>query len=309
MRWYLKQNAKLFIVSFLCCLAYNLYFINFLPGTNRTHLYYADVLIGVGMFTFSIIDYVRAIEKKKADEREADRTDVLKNQLDEQFEVNCNLQDYIAKWCHEVKIPLSALLLMNENIEDAGQRVLMREQLERIRQQLNMALIGCRTQSSIYDLQIHKTDLKKCVKESIKNNQFFLIRKHFEIEMKMEDVFVYTDSEWLIYVMDQIISNAVKYACESPKLRIDAKRTGRMVRLFVEDNGAGIKECDLHNVFEKGFTGSNHHNGKYKSTGMGLYLAKLIVERMGHSIKIESEFGKYTRVILEFWDNEEHFRL
>ena len=70
-----------------------------------------------------------------------------------------------------------------------------------------------------------------------------------------------------------------------------------------------IVESDLKNVFEKGFTGSNHHNGKYKSTGMGLYLAHLIMKKLGHTITVESEFGCFTRVILGFRDNRDYFQL
>lgn len=82
-----------------------------------------------------------------------------------------------------------------------------------------------------------------------------------------------------------------------------------MTRLYIEDNGEGIKDSDLKNVFEKGFTGSNHHNGKYKSTGMGLYLAHLIMKKLGHTITVESEFGCFTRVILGFRDNRDYFQL
>ena len=194
--------------------------------------------------------------------------EVLKGQLDELFEMNCNLRDYITKWCHEVKLPLAALLLMNEKIEDSVQKKAMKEQLERIRQLLNGALIGSRVQSTMYDLQIGKTSLSQCVRASVKNNQFFLIQNRFEMEVSVPELTVYTDKEWLIYVLDQIIGNAIKYTSECPRLSIWGESEEDVTRLYIEDNGEGIKDCDLKNVFEKGFTGSNHHNGKYKSTGM-----------------------------------------
>ena len=65
--------------------------------------------------------------------------------------------------------------------------------------------------------------------------------------------------------------------------------------LYVEDFGEGIRNSDMGRIFEKGFTGSNHHNGKYRSTGMGLYMAAKIAARLGHDIAVESEYGKYTR--------------
>lgn len=72
-----------------------------------------------------------------------------------------------------------------------------------------------------------------------------------------------------------------------------------VTKLFLEDNGEGIKDCDIRRIFDKGYTGSSHHNGKYKSTGMGLYMTAKIIEKLGHKILVESEWGNYTRFIIE----------
>ena len=111
----------------------------------------------------------------------------------------------------------------------------------------------------------------------------------------MEDVKVYTDKSWLVYVLDQLISNAIKYAAGRPVLKIWSTSKEREVLLCVEDHGEGIRQEDISRVFEKGFIGGSHHNGKYKSTGMGLYIAAKIIERLGHQISVESEPFKYTR--------------
>ena len=75
----------------------------------------------------------------------------------------------------------------------------------------------------------------------------------------------------------------------------------------MEDRGAGIKEEELRRVFDKGFTGSNYHNGQYRSTGMGLYMAKLITNRLGHGLTVDSVYGEYTRFVISFADNREYF--
>lgn len=234
---------------------------------------------------------------------------ILKGQLDQQVNMNSDLQDYITKWCHEVKMPLSALFLMVEKIEHEKQRMAMKEQLEKMKQQLNTALVGCRIQSSIYDFQIKKVKLEECVRTSIKNNQFFLIHHHFDVHIDISDLDVYTDKEWMIYVMDQLIANAIKYDSESSKLTIWTQSNEKESYLYMEDNGTGIKESDMRYIFDKGYTGSNHHNGKYKSTGMGLYLVSSIINKLGHHIKVESEFGKFTRMIIIFQDNRDFFCL
>ena len=74
--------------------------------------------------------------------------------------------------------------------------------------------------------------------------------------------------------------------------------------MIVKDLGEGIKDCDLRRIFERGFTGSSYHNGRYKSTGMGLYLARQIIERLGHDIAVESEYGKYTQFVIRIYETK-----
>ncbi len=295
--------------------SYNLYYIFLLQVRNMQKLIYLDVLLASVLLIFFGIDaagYYAAKKKKEGllqaqhvichelhpgenlDIAEHD-VGVLEEQLREQFDLNCDLQDYIAKWVHEIKIPLSACLLMNEQINDAAMRTSQKEQLERIRQQLNGALLGCKVQSSLFDLQICAVDLAECVRTAIHNNQFFLIQGRFEIQIQVEPVQIYTDKSWFVYVLDQLIQNSVKYASQNPVLMIKSQIEAGGIALLVEDNGEGILERDIRRIFDRGYTGGNHHNGKYKSTGMGLYMVSQILERLEHKILVESEYGVYTQ--------------
>ncbi len=242
---------------------------------------------------------------------------VVEEQMNRQFKENCDLQDFVAKWCHEFKIPLSAGLMMNDKIQDAKLRMDMREQLERMSQQINSMLLGCRLQSSIFDIQIKRTHLAECVKASLKNNRFFLIQRGFEVRTEIDDAAVYTDSSWIVYVLDQLIGNAVKYGRKGvpdsgedmpPALSIWTEKREGQIRLFVEDQGEGIMKRDIRRIFEKGYTGSNYHNGRYKSTGMGLYMVSKILDRLGHGIYAESEYGIYTRFCIVFQENGYYMR-
>lgn len=312
---YIQKN-KLWITLLFCLIAgYHFYFIYLLQAKNIQYLHYFDLLVGVGIFFTVGYDAKRYYQEKKQKEelmqtdyviyqvlKQGENLDVaahdvrvLENQLREQFDLNCNLQDYIAKWCHELKLPLSACMLMNESIKDAALRKLQKEQLEVIRQQLHGALLGCKVQSKLFDLQVRMVDLEECVKTAIHNNQFFLIQKQFEIDLRIEPVQVYTDPSWLVYVLDQLIQNAMKYAKEFPMLKIWTSQEKERVLLMIEDHGEGILESDIRRIFERGYTGQGHHNGKYKSTGMGLYMAAQILDRLGHPIIVESEYGTYTR--------------
>lgn len=233
--------------------------------------------------------------------------EVVERQMRQQFQENCDLQDYVAKWCHEVKLPLASALLMDEKISNPELRRDMREQLERINRQLGSMLLGCRLQSPLLDLQIKKVRLADCVKRSVGNNRFFLIRDKFELAVEVGELAVYTDPQWLVYILDQLIGNALKYGhrepgrgTETPVLKIWAQGQGRTVTLYVEDHGQGIREQDIGRIFEKGYTGDNYHNGKYKSTGMGLYMVSQIAARLGHQVEAESRYGEYTRFAVRF---------
>ena len=325
----MKRHYKMILPAVFACAAYNLYFLFLLPDVKSAYLLYLDFLVLLVLVLIFGADFLKD-RQRQARKREALRRDcvvfgefqdnedndiavhdiaILERRQQEQFMMNCELQDYLAKWCHEVKIPLAASLLMAEKIEETSLKNAMREQLERIKQQLHSALLGAKIQSSLFDLQIRETNLMECVKGSIHNNQFFLIRNHFTLQIQ-DNVSrqVYTDPSWLTYVLDQLISNAIKYSRETPCLSIyadnadgadDAGRSGT-VRLFVEDNGEGIEESDIRRIFEKGYTGSSYHNGQYQSTGMGLYMVSVILERLGHEIYAESEYGKGTKFAIVF---------
>lgn len=319
---------------FLCLLMlafFNLYFIFFLHDRNFAYLLYFDFLLLLCILLVFAADFrkrqrqqTRKQEFLQLEElicRESDLppfdsleiaehdVQILEKQLQEQFEQNCDLQDYIARWCHEVKIPLAAAMLIDEKIKDPQLRSSMKEQLERINQQVNSALLGCRLQSSLLDIQLRPVNLSDAVRTSMQNNRFFLIQKHFQPDIQVEPLTVYSDREWLVYVLDQLLANSVKYAgdAENPVLKIRSQQRSDCILLTVEDNGEGIPDSDLRRIFEKGFTGSNRHNGQHKSTGMGLYMVSLIMEKLDHEIYAESEYGSFTRFTIMFRDNRDFF--
>lgn len=325
-----KKYVKPICGVLLTAFAYNLYFIFLLPEVKLFYLLYLDFLILCILAAYFGRDILRTRQRRRKKEellkqdfliyQEIDGGEdrditihdvaILEKQLNEQFTINCELQDYFAKWCHEIKIPLTAVWLLVEKIEDVSLKKSVKEQVERMNMQLKSALLGAKVQSSLFDLQIQKTSLLQCVKNSIHNNQFFLIDKHFSIELPdAPDISVYTDPAWLTYVLDQLISNAIKYAKENPVLTITYSYhdDGRTIQLSVQDNGEGIRESDIRRIFEKGYVGSNYHNGQYKSTGMGLYMASVILQRLGHGIEAESEYGKGARFTITLSDNREYF--
>lgn len=320
---YLKKRWKYIAFCGTLFLAFNLYYVFLMRDSHVKYLIYLDFLLTVLSLIFVGTDFYGYIktENEKADflkqedvicdrlsdfeNRDIAEHDVcvLNEKLQERFHENCELQDYVAKCCHELKIPLATSLLMDEEIRDVRLRTGMREQLEKMNQQVNAMLLGCKLQSALFDLQIKRVLLPECVRTSIRNNQFFMIQKRMVLDIRVEELEVYTDASWLVYILDQLIGNAIKYTKEDATLQIWTEKKEQAVWLYVEDNGEGIRECDIRRIFDKGFTGSNHHNGKYKSTGMGLYMVSNIIARLGHEIHVESEYGVYTRFGICFLQN------
>lgn len=309
-------------------LAFNFYFIFLIPEGRSEYLFYLDFLLLAPYVLWGAADCAR-FRRRQRERKELLKGEelicrsgfsfenqdiaehdvrILERQLNKRFQESCELQDYVAKWCHEMKLPLAAAFLMEERIQDGELQGEMRGQLEQMNRQVSSLLSGCRLQGELFDVQVKRTPLKEWVTASIRNNRFFLIRKEFSLTVEVGEQMVYTDPQWLVYVLDQLIYNAVKYAKEtSPpvggSLHIWAEKEDLSVRLFVEDQGVGICDSDLPRIFEKGFTGRNYHNGKYKSTGMGLYMAAKILGRLGHEIRVESEYGQYTRFSIIFKEN------
>ena len=326
-KW-MQRKWKDYIMRSMIMLGFNLYFIFLMRTAQVNYLLYLDMLLlvlqaiaeGMAFFAFWEKERQKAvylqentliyetIGRPEDSEVFVHDMQIMEQRIQEKYAENCALQDYVAKWCHEFKIPLAAALLIADKIKDAGIRTQLREQLERMNWQMSMMMQGCRLQSPLFDLQVRQVSLAACIKASIKNNQFFLIQKKFQIELSDTDVTVYTDEVWLTYILDQMVNNAVKYAKPDASHSIHfwtetAKEQNQNngVRLFIEDNGEGIQECDLRRIFEKGYTGSNYHNGRYKSTGMGLYMADQIAKRLAHKLSVESRYGEYTRFCIEMY--------
>ena len=319
MKW-LKKRIKEYAVWLFLMVSFNLYFVFLMQMTPVAYLLYLDLLLLVFLAIVegtAFFDYWQKEHRKKIflgeddliydtlsnpEDSEVFEHDlmILEKRLQIQFEEIHDLQDYIANWCHAFKIPLAAALLIVGKIKDADIRTDMKEQLERMNWQMSMVMQSCRLQVPLLDLQIKQVPLRTCIKASIRNNQFFLIRENFRLDVAIDDVTVYTDETWLTYILDQLLNNAVKYAnnnnaVDNHSIRFWTEQLPDMVKLFIEDNGEGIQECDIRRIFEKGYTGRNYHNGKYKSTGMGLYMADKIATKLEHTISVESQYGEYTR--------------
>lgn len=210
-------------------------------------------------------------------------------------------KEYIEQWIHEVKTPITAMKLLCENNDSPFAREMLAE-LENVNRFTEQALYYARSEHTEKDYLIREIELRDVVHSAIADNKYLLRQNNVVITADNIDSNVYTDDKWVRFILNQIISNAVKYCTEKPVLRFFTVRENDRILLSVEDNGMGISESDLPRIFEKGFTGQNGRMIQ-SSTGIGLYLSKRLCDKLGIGLTAYSE-GKGTTITLSFHIND-----
>ena len=209
-------------------------------------------------------------------------------------------KDYIELWIHEVKIPIATSKLMIENNRNSITSSID-EEIDKIDEYIEQALFYARSNTVEKDYIIRKTDLKEIVNTVIKKNKSQLISMKIKVDIEDVDKEVYVDSKWIIFILNQIVVNSIKYSKEENReINIFSKEVKDKVILYIKDNGIGIKKGEITRVFEKGFTGTNGRiNGK-KSTGIGMFLCKKLCNKLGIGLELNSVENEGTEVKIIF---------
>ena len=314
---YLKQYIKVilllatFIIVF--CIVFSLY------DLELDAVLYAAILcafIGIIFICINFINYYKKHMKLYKLQKEislsVDNLPTPKNLIEEDYtnliaNINKDYKDYISKsdiaktdmldyytmWVHQIKTPISAmkLLIQTSDSEISGD---LSSELFKIEQYVEMVLSYIRLDSSENDFVIKEYDLDDIIRQAIRKYAPLFIRKKIALDFQNTNCKVLTDEKWLVFVIEQLLSNAIKYTNKG-KISIYLLEDKKLV---IEDTGIGIAEEDIPRIFEKGFTGYNGRTDK-KATGLGLYLCKKIMTKLSHGISIESEVGVKTKVILD----------
>lgn len=211
-------------------------------------------------------------------------------------------EEYIENWIHEVKTPITLLyLIINNNIQDVNIKKEIIMELKRVENDVESALYYARLGTAYKDYLIQKISLESVIKDAINNNRVLLLSNKFAINLFCpEHIFVYSDRKWILFMINQVIINAVKYSKkEQAKINIDVIENDTTIELLIKDNGIGICAEDLTRIFEKGYTGKNGHNNM-KSTGIGLYLVEKMCEKLDVVVKADSVVNEYTTISFSF---------
>ena len=314
---YLKKNIKVYIL-FVVFIA--IFFIMFyLYNLPLEALIYTGSFCFLASFIASIFDYANYKESYKKlkflEENILNDLDALPKSLDiridyyhkiieklyeelekltqENRQKNTDMVDYYSMWVHQIKTPIAAMNFLLDN-EEVDQKILQQE-LFKIERYVEMVLTYIRLDSISSDYVITKINLDEVVKESVKKYATIFINKKIKLNYVSHETMVISDKKWLSFAFEQILGNSVKYSGTGGEITIETCEN----KLVIEDNGMGIKEEDLPRIFEKGFTG---FNGRYekKSSGLGLYLCKKTLDKLGHHIEISSKVGEGTRIEITF---------
>lgn len=225
------------------------------------------------------------------------------NEYVKNYEEQMNdFKDYIEMWIHEVKIPIASFMLFAHNHKNVEKKAI--EQVKRIENDVEQALYYVRSENAERDYLIKEVDLSLVIQEVAMKNKDDLLEHKIDLRVDDIECQIYTDSKWLVFILNQIFQNAIKYRREdvSSYIKVSVFEKENDTVLVIEDNGIGIPLSDLPKVFDKSFTGYNGRI-KAKSTGMGLYIAKKLCEKLGHHIEIDSKEGEYTKVLFTFSRN------
>ena len=215
-----------------------------------------------------------------------------------------DFKDYIEMWIHEVKIPISSLILMTHNHKNQVPKEYT-EEIRRLDNYIDQILYYVRSNYTSEDFIFKKVKLEKIISSVALKNKDDLLENKIDLIVDIKNTEVYTDTKWLEFILNQIINNSIKYKkdIQNSYIQIKATENSNQIALSIKDNGIGIPKSDISNVFKKSFTGTNGRD-KIKSTGMGLYIAKKLCTKLGHKIEIESEEKEYTIVKITFGKNK-----
>ncbi|GLX69909.1 sensor histidine kinase [Paenibacillus glycanilyticus] len=309
---YERPYLLLYGVAFLLTVA--VFATDSLSIWHWTTFFYALVLVVLWLAAFAAYRYTRnlqAIRRMSGEDTEALslEAEAYRETLEEAGiahirslnEVQARQKEYydfIISWFHEIKTPISVLRLMQQTEVDPQS---LNEELSRIEHYVDQAMYYAKLDSFNQDYEIVNCDLEPIVKEVIKSHSKTFISKKIRVQLELPSTatVVQSDSKWLLFMINQILTNSLQYTGEQGEISVWAVATPEEKLLVLRDNGIGIDAKDLPRIFNRGFTGMNGRTHA-KSTGMGLYLAQELSKKLGHYITCESAIGSGTAFTIHF---------
>lgn len=321
---YIKDRLKLIGLSLVCLIIFISIFL--LYGIAIEPIIYASLLCAIVLFITMLFDFIKYQTIHQQLERLQQEIDIhlatcpisrnlieqdyqqilqklneqrlgIQNQCDQK---QTEMMDYYTLWAHQIKTPIAAMRLLLQTERTPSNKELS-DQLFKIEQYVEMVLGYLKIEDRSSDLVFQHYLLSDLVKQAIRKyaNQF--IRKNIKLELAPMEVTVLTDEKWLVFVLEQLLSNALKYTNQGTiSIYLDPHQPKTLI---IQDSGIGIASEDLPRIFERGYTGYNGRMDK-KATGIGLYLCQKILTKLSHQIKITSQINLGTKVMINLERND-----
>ena len=206
----------------------------------------------------------------------------------------------VYRFVHQMKTPVSVLKLILEKHSEEDEYKKIRRNISALEYNLNQMLDVYRLEEFKNDFVSEKVMLKNVCKDCINGLKDYFIASQIYPKLDIDDnIYVYSDSKWLKLIIHQLLTNAIKYSDSGQTVTVRAKKEEDRIILSVIDEGIGIENADLRNIFELFYIGKNGRNNA-DSSGIGLYIVKRVTEYLGHKTEVESEVGKGTTVRIIF---------
>lgn len=267
-RKFLSENIGLLLIAPVFLLL--MFTVSNLYQLPAEYVFYLTSIFLILWVTTLCMQYWGFRKRTEQYEKESKEKQESNSKESRQWEELQEKQDFFALWAHQIKTPIAALnLLLQGEKQDAA---VCRQELFKIESYVEMALNYLRFEEMSNDLVLERNSLEHL------------------------DYTVLTDEKWFCFMLEQILSNALKYTKQG-SVKISAEESANGLRVLVKDTGIGIRSEDLPRIFEKGFTGYNGRMDK-KASGLGLYLCKGVCEKLGHGISVASKEGDGTTVMI-----------
>lgn len=321
---YLKYKWK--IIAAFGLFAVIVVVTSMLSGIEARQLLYPMLLSTATGLVFITVDYLKAREKHKelehitkigyelidelpsiTCEEDEEYQRLVRSLCDENKRLSQNLSgkyndmiDYYSTWAHQIKTPIASMRLKLQNEDSKLSRQLLQD-LNRIEQYVNMVMTYLRLDSKDSDYVFKEHNLDEIIRPIIRKFSRDFIDKKLSLEYTDLNAVVVTDDKWLSFVVEQVLSNAIKYTNEG-SIRIYLDNSV----LCIKDTGIGIAPEDLPRIFDKGYTGFNGRLDK-RASGIGLYLCRQICDKLGHGITAVSKIGVGTTIQIDLSYNNVRF--
>ena len=283
---YMKNQSVILFGYLLVCIVFIT--ISVLATLEIEYVFLGIEILGFILFIYLIVhwfQYQKLSDVKDDNERLLNENKNLKSEMLNQKD---DLNAYFLMWLHQIKTPMTVSKLLLDKPDDTTNTKL-KMQLMYIEQYINMAMNYLKMIDHSTDMDITEVNLDDIIKNLLKKYSLLFIHNHISLEYQSNLAYVISDSQWLTILIEQILSNALKYT-ENGKIAIQYLEDNKHA-LEIRDTGIGIRSEDIPKIFDRGYSGFNGRMNE-KSSGLGLYLARKISERLNIQIEVESKLSK-----------------